>query len=78
MQWPHSMWPFDLNLNQLKQFGSQGSGNNQLNYPFGFCCHGDYVYICDYNNKRIQILTLDFDYVNTIQLDGLCPIRVQT
>ena len=48
-----------------------------MNYPNGLCCHGDYLYICDSDNKRIQILTLDLEYSNTIQLDGL-PIRVQT
>ena len=76
----HCIISFDLNLNKLNQYGSnnRGSGNNQLNSPLGLCCHGDYVYICDYFNNRIQILTLDFDYVNTIQLDGLHPLRVQT
>jgi len=68
---------FDLNLNKLTQFGSQGAGNNQFNYPWGLCCHGDYLYICDYNNKRIQILTLDLEYSNSIQLDDL-PLYVQT
>ena len=73
----HCIISFDLNLNQLKQFGSRGAGNYQLNNPHGLCCHGDYVYICDYNNKRIQILTLDFEYSNTIQLDDLSPYYVQ-
>ena len=68
---------FDLNLNKLNQFGSEGAGNNQFNYPPGLGCHGDYLYICDSDKNRIQILTLDFDYVNTIQLDGF-PLRVQT
>ena len=61
----------------MNQFGSHGVGNNQLNGPFGLCCHGDYLYICDYGNNRIQILNLDFGYVNTIRLDGNKPIRVQ-
>ena len=73
----HCIRLFDLNLNQLKQFGSFGAGNNQFNYPAGLCCHGDYVYICDRGNKRIQILTLDFEYSSTIQLDDY-PRRVQT
>ena len=70
---------FDLNLNQLKQFGSCGScgsGNNQLNYPYGLSCHDDYLYICDCGNKRIQILTLDFEYTSSIQLEGFYPFRV--
>ena len=69
---------FDLNLNQLKQFGLFGTGNNQLYWPLGLCCHGDYLYICDERNDRIQILTLDFEYSNTIKLDDLNLYRVQT
>ena len=67
----------DLNLNTLKYFGLKGSGNYQFNYPCGLCCHGDYLFVCDYWNKRIQILTLDFEYVSTIQLDGNRPYRVE-
>ena len=68
---------FDLNLNKLKQFDLEGAEDNQLNFPHGLCCHGDYLYICDYNNKRIQIITLDLDYSSTIQLDSIPPCRVQ-
>ena len=74
----HCIILFDSNLNRLKAFGLSGSGNNQLYCPFGLCCHDDYVYICDYSNRRIQILSLDLEYVNTIQLDGNTPIRIQT
>ena len=72
----HCIIIFDLNLNKLKQFGSQSSGNNQFIYPYGLRCHGDYFYICDSISMRIQILTHDFEYVNTIRLDDL-PIKVQ-
>ena len=73
----HFIILFDLNLNELKQFGSYGARNNELICPFGVCCHGDYLYTCDEGNKRIQILTLDFDYVNTIQLhDGPCRVQM--
>ena len=74
----HCIISFDLILNKLNQFGSYGLGNNQLNYPHGLCCHGDYVYICDRDNRRIQMLTFDLEYSNTIELDGLKPLRVQT
>ena len=67
---------FDLNLNELKQFGYKGTVNNQLDRLLGLCCHGDYLYICDYGNNRIQILTLDFRYSSTIELDDY-PLRVQ-
>ena len=68
---------FDLNLNQLKKFGSNGEGNNELRTPVGLCCYQDYLYICDRSNKRIQIITLDFEYVTTIQLDGHYPFKWQ-
>ena len=61
---------------KLKQFGSFGTGNNRLNAPFGLCCHGDYLYVCDRGNQRIQILTLDFRYSSTIQLDDY-PYRAE-
>ena len=63
---------FDLNLNKL----AVSKSNTRLNDPSGLCCHGDYLYICNSGNNRIQILTLDFDYVSTIEIDG-CPRRVQ-
>ena len=73
----HCIISFDLNLNKLKQLGSNGVGiNNQLNNPLGLCCHADYVYICDHYNERILILTLDFEYSKTIHLDGLL-LKVQ-
>ena len=68
---------FDYNLNQLKKFGSYGAGINQLNFPEGLCCHEDYLYICDRDNRRIQIFTLDFEYVSTIKIDCDRPRRIQ-
>ena len=68
---------FDLNLNKLKEFGSYGSENNQLKCPLGLCCDDNYLYICDRSNKRIQILTLNFQFVKTIQLDNNAPYRIQ-
>ena len=47
-----------------------------MNFPHDLCCKDDYLYICDRNNRRIQILTLDFEYSNTIQIDGH-PFRIQ-
>ena len=41
----HCIISFDLNLNKLKQFGSQGTGDNHLFSSSGLCCHGVNVYI---------------------------------
>ena len=59
------------------EYEDEDEENNQLDWPLGLCCHGDYLYICDYYNSRIQILTLDLKYSSTIQLDGHGPYRVE-
>jgi len=41
----------------LKEFGSEGSENGAFNYPLGLTVNNKYVYICDRNNHRVQILT---------------------
>ena len=76
----NSILVFDLNLNLLKKFNltENGLGYDQRCYPEGLCCHEDYLYICDAKNKRIQILTLDLEYVNTITIyRQLFPNRIQ-
>ena len=60
---------FDSNLNKIKKFPSEAS--------HGLCCQDDYLYICDRDNERIQILNLDFQFASTIQMD-IRPKRVQT
>ena len=74
----HCILLFDFNLNQLKQFDLLGLENNRCYRPFGLCCQGDYLYICINGTSKILIVTLDFEYVNTIQLCGDLPYRVQT
>ena len=36
------------------QVGSNGSGKRQFNHPFGIALRGDYMYIADNSNNRIQ------------------------
>jgi sugar lactone lactonase YvrE len=60
----------DFNLNLIKSFGgTKGKGNNQFYFPDGLSCKEDLLYVCDLRNERIQILSLDFEYVDTIKLD---------
>ena len=65
----HCIYLMDNELNIIKTFGSEGDGMDQFRYPCTICCQNEYLFVSDYNNKRIQILTLDFNYVDTIQLD---------
>ena len=54
---------------EIKSFGSQGSDDEQLNNPSTIFCENEYLYVSDNKNKRIQILTLDLIYDDTIQLN---------
>ncbi len=48
----------------LKQWGSRGSGAGQFNYPWGIAAAGDgTVYVADTSNHRIQLFTLDGEFV---------------
>lgn len=46
----------DLDLKFIKQFGTKGSGNEQLDKPCGIKYFENFIYVCDYNNQRIQKL----------------------
>ena len=47
------------NINKLSGcfHGSRGSGNGQFQYPYGLGLSncGQYLFVCDYNNHRIQL-----------------------
>ena len=59
----------DNELNIIKTFGSKGKGIDQLNGPTTIICQNDYLFVSDLFNRRIQILTLDLKYHDTIELD---------
>ena len=40
-----------------------------LDKPHGICYSNDFIYVCDYNNKRIQVLTEDLKYLKSFQLN---------
>jgi hypothetical protein len=61
----------DFNLNRIKKVGGQQCRDWQYMFklPGGLCCHENYVYLYDSTNRRIQIFTLDLDYVDTIKIE---------
>jgi hypothetical protein len=63
------IYMLDSNLNFIKSFGTHGKGNNHFNQPLGLCCKGDMLYICDYGNKRVQILSCNLEHIDSMQLD---------
>jgi hypothetical protein len=59
----------DLELDEIKSYGSVGSDINQFKNPYGTCFHNNFVYICDSDNKRIQKLSDNLEYINSFQID---------
>ena len=59
----------DLNFNFIKQFGSKGSSNQQLDKPTGLTFYENSVYVCDKKNKRIQKLSEDLIYQGSYPLN---------
>ena len=50
------------------EFGGKGTGEEQFSAPYGICTDGKgRVLVADYNNKRIQILTTEGKFINTIK-----------
>jgi sugar lactone lactonase YvrE len=46
--------------------GVSGLNNSAFNYPYGVAVNGDWLYVSDSGNHRIQIHGLDGAYINTI------------
>lgn len=55
----HRIVVFDLGGRQVLEFGSQGSGPGQFNFPTQLACHGQELVVVDTLNFRIQRLALD-------------------
>ena len=59
----------DLDFNFIKQFGSKGSSNQQLDNPCGIEFYENSVYVCDKENKRIQKLSEDLVFQESYPLN---------
>jgi hypothetical protein len=59
----------DFDLNKIKSCGEKGKNFNQFDLPVGICFRNTYLYICDFNNSRLQILTNNLEYVNSIKVE---------
>lgn len=70
----HQILMTDLDFNLINTAGSNGTGSQQFNYPRGIAYSNNYLYVCDFSNKRIQKLFLNreddnLSFERTIQLD---------
>uniref|UniRef100_A0A1X7SWN8 Uncharacterized protein n=1 Tax=Amphimedon queenslandica TaxID=400682 RepID=A0A1X7SWN8_AMPQE len=61
----HRIQKFTPDGNYICQFGGQGSGPGQLNYPAGITVDTTgLVFVSECNNHRVSIFTSDGQYVN--------------
>ena len=53
---------YDLNVTFLKQIGTPGNGEGQLNSPYGIAINelNRDIFVCDHGNNRIQIFSKYF------------------
>jgi hypothetical protein len=59
----------DLDFKFIKQFGSKGTGNENLDKPCGICYFEEFIYVCDYNNQRIQKLNENLVYQESYRIN---------
>ena len=55
---------YELEGKLMKSVGSKGNGNTQFNSPYGIDVsdRNHNIYVCDYSNNRVQILTEELKY----------------
>ena len=64
---------YELDGKFVSRIGSRGSGELQFNYPFGLSTDesNNDIYICDYYNNRIQIISENLQYKSQFGKDAL-------
>ena len=69
----HCIRVYELNGKFLSCIGSEGSGELQFNFPWGLSTDesNNYIYICDYENNRIQIISENLPYKSQFGKDTL-------
>ena len=71
---------YELKGKLIKSVGSEGNGEAQFNYPHGLDVsdRNNNIYVCDWSNNRIQILTQELEYHSMLGIDLLeYPIDVK-
>ncbi|KAI6657059.1 RING finger protein nhl-1-like [Oopsacas minuta] len=60
----HGILNYSLDGEYISRIGKQGKGKLEFNCPWGIAINesNDDIYICDYSNNRIQILSKDFQF----------------
>ena len=69
----HCILNYQLNGKFISKIGKRGNGELEFNFPFGLTIdelNGN-IYVSDYNNNRIQILSEDFRFISQFGKDIL-------
>ncbi|KAI6657318.1 hypothetical protein LOD99_66 [Oopsacas minuta] len=74
----HGILNYTLDGEFLSRIGKYGKGKLEFKYPEGIAINesNDDIYICDYFNKRVQILSQDFQFKSLLGLFK-CPRDVK-
>ena len=69
----HCILVYQLDGKFVSSIGSEGSGELQFNYPRGLSTdeYNNDIYICDYNNHRIQIISENLQFKSQFGKDTL-------
>ena len=69
----HCILNYQLNGKFISRIGRVGNGELEFNAPFGLTIDESNrdIYICDYNNNRIQILSSEFSFKSQFGKDAL-------
>jgi hypothetical protein len=59
----------DFDFNKINAVGDKGSGEYEFNYPNGIAYFEKKLYVCDSDNKRLQVLTDNLEFERQIALD---------
>ena len=76
----HCINMYELEGKLIKSVGSKGNGEAQFNRPYGLDVsdRNNNIYVCDYYNHRIQILTEELKYHSMLGIGLLkCPRDVE-
>ena len=72
----HCILVYQLDGKFVSSIGSKGSGELRFNYPWGLSTdeYNNDIYICDYNDNRIQIISENLQFKSQFGKDTLhCP-----
>jgi hypothetical protein len=52
----------------LRRFGSSGDGDGKLSRPYGLCfvSGGRHVAVCDWNNHRVSVFSVDGEFIRHV------------